>query len=473
MPKINFENIGDLQDHRVVKGTIKTIDPAADTCTVDVSGAIVEALLFYHCQQDSALRENGAIEGAAAGFGVDDEVVVIRKHDDSKILVVGHIDGIRPCKTAYIIVTFTVYQEEYINESDTIIRIRNRVLLWNAAGSCLGYVPGLTFPCDPLDPLWLAWLSDKSVIGSDLFAGSLRGIWFGGRSGWEVETQPDATEPELNLPEPNLFTEIESGEWFYYSPTEDPYWSVKSYSMHLENSCASPFTSDYAGPVNGVLLENLLPDAPIIYTGFRTSLVHDYLMTGDDLSVGADRYTADTVFTVHSPFGVMKTYTELFRITGGYWGYGPCQYNGPWPWKRMVRPPSQDRGLYERLHLNACCDGVYTDKIMASLFVHQHRNVSFSLPIDYHEKSIYVYYGTSLSSLLDGVAGTHEDRIVSVHAQAKYYEDGITGKDFVEEGRSLSFETAIQNAIEAVYTDLDSEDSQSIWAMEVALKGVE
>lgn len=43
------------------------------------------------------MRDNGAIEGAAAGFSVSDEVIVLKKRDDTIIKVIGHVDGIRKC----------------------------------------------------------------------------------------------------------------------------------------------------------------------------------------------------------------------------------------------------------------------------------------------------------------------------------------------------------------------------------------
>lgn len=43
------------------------------------------------------MRDNGAVEGAAAGFAVGDQVIVMRRNDDLKIYVVGHVDGIKAC----------------------------------------------------------------------------------------------------------------------------------------------------------------------------------------------------------------------------------------------------------------------------------------------------------------------------------------------------------------------------------------
>lgn len=97
MPTHDFENIGDVLDFEILKGKITAIDPATDTCTVTVAGSSREALIFYHCNPDSIARDNGAIEGGAAGFAVDDEVVVMINSDNSVIKVIGHVDGIRSC----------------------------------------------------------------------------------------------------------------------------------------------------------------------------------------------------------------------------------------------------------------------------------------------------------------------------------------------------------------------------------------
>jgi hypothetical protein len=48
MPTHDFRNIGDVLDFELLRGTIVTIDSATDTCTVNVGGAVVTALLFYH-----------------------------------------------------------------------------------------------------------------------------------------------------------------------------------------------------------------------------------------------------------------------------------------------------------------------------------------------------------------------------------------------------------------------------------------
>jgi len=53
------------------------------------------------------LRDNGAIEGAAAGFAEDDEVIVKVKYDRLEARVVAHTDGVRSCNAPYAFFRFT------------------------------------------------------------------------------------------------------------------------------------------------------------------------------------------------------------------------------------------------------------------------------------------------------------------------------------------------------------------------------
>ena len=102
MPTQDFANIGEVLDFQILKGTITEIDSATDTCTVTVAGSSLTALIFYHCNPDSIELENGAIEGAAAGFATDDEVIVILNPSSGVTKVIGHTDGIRKCGDALI-----------------------------------------------------------------------------------------------------------------------------------------------------------------------------------------------------------------------------------------------------------------------------------------------------------------------------------------------------------------------------------
>lgn len=119
MPTHDFSNIGDVLNFELLRGTIVTLDSATDTCTVNVGGGVLTALLFYHCATSSVARENGAIEGAAAGFTAGDSVIVLKRHDNTSIKVIGHTDGIRRCESGadyYFIHNFetAVDQSDYV-----------------------------------------------------------------------------------------------------------------------------------------------------------------------------------------------------------------------------------------------------------------------------------------------------------------------------------------------------------------------
>lgn len=58
------------------------------------------------------MRDNGAIEGAATGFPVGDEVIVLKKYDDSEIKVIGHVGGIRRCTAETMASYYLFYLED-------------------------------------------------------------------------------------------------------------------------------------------------------------------------------------------------------------------------------------------------------------------------------------------------------------------------------------------------------------------------
>ncbi len=97
MPTHDFIDVGDVLNFDIIRGTIVTIDSVTDTCTVTVGGDTLTALLCYHCDPDSVARDSGAIEGAAKGFKVGDEVIVLKRYDNTVVKVIGHVDGIRRC----------------------------------------------------------------------------------------------------------------------------------------------------------------------------------------------------------------------------------------------------------------------------------------------------------------------------------------------------------------------------------------
>jgi len=175
MPRYNFETVGDLQKNVFLRGTIQSIDSATDTCTVNVAEiGEVSALLFYHCEPDSVLRSNGAIEGAAAGFAVGDEVVVQWNVEYREALVVAHVDGARSCywepwngpainsKNPWVayITSCTPYTLEFIPdpiaappiERPNVLHFHMTGIEPNGSYFCMGTY-STSYPIIPLDPL--------------------------------------------------------------------------------------------------------------------------------------------------------------------------------------------------------------------------------------------------------------------------------------------------------------------------------
>ena len=99
MPYYEHENLGDVQAHTFMKGTITSVNSSDDTADVTVPGGSdgSDVPLFYHCDPDSAERSNGAIKGAAGGFSVGDDVIVMCSVGGEPVRVVGHTDGLKKC----------------------------------------------------------------------------------------------------------------------------------------------------------------------------------------------------------------------------------------------------------------------------------------------------------------------------------------------------------------------------------------
>jgi len=106
MPKYNHDSFGDAVNHTYAKGVITAVDSVNDLADVTVGGYQDGSgvPLYYHCESDSELRSNGAIEGAAAAFSVDDEVIVMLDAGGAPVRIVGFVDGIQPCGGTIVII---------------------------------------------------------------------------------------------------------------------------------------------------------------------------------------------------------------------------------------------------------------------------------------------------------------------------------------------------------------------------------
>lgn len=123
MGLINHPTIGDVQKYAYLIATVTDVDSALDT--VDFNGvgrcpARNDIPIFYHCSHEAAERSNGALEGAAAAFSVDDRVIVQCEITGAltyePVRVIGFEDQPKACAcewTAYFDNTYWVSDVEW------------------------------------------------------------------------------------------------------------------------------------------------------------------------------------------------------------------------------------------------------------------------------------------------------------------------------------------------------------------------
>lgn len=93
-----------MQKVAYLTATIATVDSENDTADFTGIGkcpAGVDIPIFYHCEPDSVLRDNGALEGAAGAFSGGDEVIVQCEVVSSTVYkplrVMGFVDKAKVC----------------------------------------------------------------------------------------------------------------------------------------------------------------------------------------------------------------------------------------------------------------------------------------------------------------------------------------------------------------------------------------
>ncbi|MFZ2809456.1 MAG: hypothetical protein WAZ60_23985 [Desulfosalsimonadaceae bacterium] len=414
------------------------------------------------------MRANGAVEGGAAGFSVGDEVIVLRKFNTGKLYVVAHVDGIKSCGDEYALITLSAWQGRFM-PGDTLeptYFYRNRIILWDIAGNKMATVPGVTFPCDPLDPTWVAWRTEKETVSEALFSASDRGAAAYVGEG----VYPDETMPELDLPEGNVVSGSSTGYWYDYGDPDDIQWLITSVTENSEISCKKPLRANYVAPAYGKLLQSLITNTPVEFAAFRTSSVRNKVRTGAAINYGLTTSWAITdLLTVRSPFGILATYSDTWNKTDST----PGVYHGPWPMIYAPQHVDSDRGFYEKPYISQSYHGTKSDRSIVSIFLHQYRNVTLTTLPDGWADNNYecvelTFNGQSATSL--------ENRVVNIHAQAKYFSGGVDGnveeatqgKDFVAEGRSEELETALLAAIDILYAGFDIDnDPQALWPIYV------
>lgn len=174
MPTINHNNLGDVQKHAYLFGTITQIYPESDDVPEeywDTADVLVDdyyytweyAPIFYHCYNDAVARDNGAIKDGAKGFAVGDRVFLIceiitpsvggtRQIDNVKII--GHEKGPVKCAYNYVLVRCSLSSLEELDLDDPAKNVSEQCIIFDVRNKDLASIPDpdaadstLTFPC--------------------------------------------------------------------------------------------------------------------------------------------------------------------------------------------------------------------------------------------------------------------------------------------------------------------------------------
>jgi hypothetical protein len=232
MPTHDFSDVGDVLNYEVVQGTIKTIDSAADTCVVTVNGKDLSALFFYHCEHDSPERSNGAIQGAASGFSINDTVCVLKKikanPSINEVKIIGHTDGVKRCSGNYI--EIVVAAQKHSDYSWYPIKY---VFVWDVKNAVLLYDGALS-----TDAGYVAWKA-KRTIDCDAESTMNPVYWTGNTANWPPDPgHYDDCDP------PESFTPPEGGPGDDIQQTKF-YGSVDFYAFGPD-SVFCPFLNGYS-----------------------------------------------------------------------------------------------------------------------------------------------------------------------------------------------------------------------------------
>jgi hypothetical protein len=424
MPTHDFKNIGDVLDFELLRGTIKTVDSATDTCTVDVDGSTVDALIFYHCKPDSIARASGAIEGAAGGFKVGDEVIVLKKYDGSAIKVIAHTDGVHRCGgEEYVVITASFAS---MAESATMV--------WKCSENKIEINP-----CPSTDSAYLEWLSKKTDTGSNLYSESVK---CGTQTPW-INLPAGYSQPsgcQLLIPG-GVDTGSESGDGSNGSATND--WQA-----------LGPNIPGNTMPESVYALV-VMPDSPTEVVGLRTrSQMSSSWVTDSETDIYIRNRTRSLTF--YGPFGILNQFAgaEVYK-SHPVWGI-LFDYQSMIPeWPALIDPEWSDNKKYARgrVWYGSDISGQYTDRTIANLLM-----VHYT-PCEYqYEKSFIPITIPEDGGLPEGGGYVEAEswsfsssRTVAVQAQIIYNPEGIGATDWVSEGRNATLEAAIVDLVELAY----------------------
>lgn len=443
-------------------GTLTFIDKTAHTCSLTL-----DPVSSREKPQGKSLNINQgtSLSGVpiqymtcnSVAFAVGDRVVVqFTGQNFNTPKVIGFESNPKPCG---IFVKYQIYEDTYVYPQTVVI--------WDVSKDAVATIPGVTFPCAATDPVYLAWLSRYSMAGSSL---SGRMIEEGLSSFYDTETSPVPARwyysPPPGLQATAAATIVNEGPIGEYggAPCPRGLHTLTGDSDFLQPAKRGQGAGCYSYVI-------LLPAYPLKITCFRCGgdgqlgggVTCDYCYgTGLLGCVGQRVSEHKTVHTVQTqlwpdsgppvPGPIITVSQVLTRI---YDYFSPWNVVIPFYVLESVGTAPTGPVLYDpSVEIwSSYFGGAYTDKIIAAVFLLQ-------------DKMGYDIDG-------GGVVSDGEPPVINVVANAKYYEEGSTGKDFFSVAPNAALGQLIKDAVLLAYSLETSQPAADLIAYNVLVNALE
>jgi hypothetical protein len=226
---INHQNLGDIQKHEYLLGTILKVYPedpdtpeeywdTADVFIEEIGLSWNNAPIFYHCSPDMPVRDNGSIFSGARGFNENDIAILLCDMQTAQtglqivsgVTVVGHKDGLKKCSYNYVIVRSSLDELLPLDINDPLANLNEYCTVFDVAlGGAASIVdPDLSpellqFPC-PVSKI-KPFLQFVELSGVDLFEEYPQGdddIQIAGTTpSWKTDCQGDIIRGSASVDE--------------------------------------------------------------------------------------------------------------------------------------------------------------------------------------------------------------------------------------------------------------------------------
>ena len=171
---INHINLGDVQKHAYLKGTITQVYPESDDVSEeywDTADVLLDdyeyvwehAPIFYHCYNETIARDNAAIIDGAKGFVPGDKVFVLCEivtpeigspRQVANVKIIGHQDGPVKCAYNYVLIRCSLTELEELVLDDQTKNQNEYCTVFDVARNAQAVIPRAdnpseyySFPC--------------------------------------------------------------------------------------------------------------------------------------------------------------------------------------------------------------------------------------------------------------------------------------------------------------------------------------